>query len=60
MTLSLRLPTSSNGVALSWHAKRRVPPGGVRLKRGLVMLEVALPTTASTTGDLCSEVFERR
>jgi hypothetical protein len=50
-TLSLRLPTSSDGVALSWHAKRRVPPGEVRLKRGLVMLEVALPTSASTTED---------
>ncbi|GAA0314890.1 hypothetical protein GCM10009528_35720 [Kineococcus aurantiacus] len=50
-TLSYRLPTSSTGVALSWRAKRRAPPGGVRLKEGLFMLEVALPTTVSTTGD---------
>jgi hypothetical protein len=51
VTLSYRLPTSCTGVALSWRAERRAPPGGVRLKRGLVMLEVALPTTVSITGD---------
>ena len=51
MTLSYRLPTSCTGVALSWRAKCRAPPGGVRLKEGLVMLEVALPITVSTTED---------
>lgn len=51
VTLSYRLPTSCTGVALSWRAKCRAPPGGVRLKEGLVMLEVALPITVSTTED---------
>jgi len=35
VTLSFRLPTSSTGVAPSWHAERRAPPGGVWLKKGL-------------------------
>ena len=35
VTLSNRLLTSSIGVAPSWHAERRAPPGEVWLKKGL-------------------------